>query len=437
MRIFLVPLLLLLPCVTSTAAPLLGNEIFSRVKPLVFQIKTAISESAPKSSYGTGFVVDKSGLLITNFHVVSEAVLEPEQYKVYLVDGGTSMLAEVLAVNPVNDVALLRVARTFADKINISAEMPAHGSKIFSIGLPEDLNMSIVEGTYNGVIAEGPYSKIHMSSPINGGMSGGPTVDSKGQLIGVNVSKLVFASNISFAVPKMYPAGLLKSWAENKDKKAPGAVLLEKSIGQQLNDAGSTILSGIVAQKDKKRDFKGWKVPVLPPAFKCWSDSSRNNKEQKFTVTRESCNLQNSVYLGRRVSGGEFSLDLNDCERKGLNDLQFFDLVSNSMTATSKTAGLVSLISREVLSDLTPARCVTERVTNSKGLPITVHACFRQYSRFEGVWEGAFDMATMLKGKRNLLMSVSISGVSFENLKQLIRHFVDGVEEGKAEYAAN
>lgn len=222
-----------------------------------------------------------------------------------------------------------------------------------------------------------------------------------------------------------------------KDKKAPAARQLENEIGKQLGEAGSTILSGIMSQKGKKRDFKGWKIPTLPSGFKCWSDSSRLSREQKYTVTRESCNLQNSVYLGRRASGGEFALDLNDCERKGLNDLQFFDLLSMNLSATAKTAGLTSVISREALSELTSPLCVTERITNANGLPMAVHACFRQYSRFEGVWEGAFDVATMLKGKHNLLLSVSISGVSFENLKKLLKHFVDGVEEGKAEHAAN
>ena len=265
-----------------------GVDVFNYLKPVVFQIKTAISETAPKSSYGTGFVVRKNGLLLTNFHVVAESILEPERYRVFLVDGNQTMLAEVLLVNPVNDLALIRVKRNFPLEMEISADMPAQGAPIYSIGMPEDLNMSIVNGTYNGILHEGPYSKIHMSSPINPGMSGGPTVDFRGKLIGVNVSKLIFASNISFSVPKDFASQLLNTWdaKPNKDSTTP-PIAFEADIARQLQEAGSEIVKSLKAPDVATRKFGAWKIPGLPKEFHCWSDTLPPIKEKKFSITKE------------------------------------------------------------------------------------------------------------------------------------------------------
>jgi serine protease Do len=435
MRGRFVPVLLGICLLPLSALADAGAEVFQSLKPAVFQIKTAISESAPKSSYGTGFVVRKEGLLLTNFHVVAESVLEPDRYRVFLAENGGNIPAEVLLVNPVNDLALLRVKKTFPVAVEIAPAMPAQGEPIYSIGMPEDLNMSIVTGTFNGVLREGPYAKIHMSSPINPGMSGGPTLDGKGRLVGVNVSKLLFSSNISFSVPKTFAQELLEIWERNPQSAgSPSSLDLEADIARQLKLAGDEVVKAVAGPG--RRSFGAWKVPALPGEIRCWSTASPAAKERKFRVTSESCQLQNSAYLGQHAAAGEFSLELRECKGAGLNGMQFFTLVSDVLDRNSKSSYLHSLISREHLSEFTAPACTTKKIVNAAGVPLLTHACLREYVRYPEVYQMSLDLATLRRGSNNLVLTLGASGLSFAGVEAVTRHFVDGVkEEGQADVA--
>jgi hypothetical protein len=405
-----------------------ASRVFARLRPLVFQIKTAISATAPKNSYGTGFVVDKSGLLITNYHVVADSILEPERYHVYLVDGGASFPAEVVRVNVIDDLALVRVQRTFPGRIEISAAVPAQGSAIYSLGIPEDLNMSIVEGTFNGVIMEGPYSKIHMSSPINAGMSGGPTVDGAGRLLGVNVSRLLFSNNVSFAVPKKGVSEIIDSWAKVKSGTPPPTPLeFEDEISNQLRAAGQKIYQDLVQGGREQRRFGPWRLPALPEEIRCWSDKSPVEKEKKYSVVTESCFLMNSAHLGHGVGSAEFAMEARECVRSGLNGLQFFNLLNDHYAMSTKTGLLGSPISRDTISEFTAPICTSHKIVNAQGVPLLVHACTKEFVRYGGVFESAVDLVSLLSGRRNLVLKVGFSGLTFERSQEMIKYFIDAV----------
>jgi S1-C subfamily serine protease len=179
-----------------------AKGVFERVRPLVFQVKSSISEHASRASYGSAFVIGRNGILATNYHVVSQVVQEPKKYQLYLMDGPLSARAEILAIDVVHDLAVIHVQREFPRALDILGDAgPRQGEHVYSIGMPEDLNMAIIEGNFNGRLEFPPYESLHLSSPINHGMSGGPTVDRSGRVIGVNVAFLNEAQNISFAVP--------------------------------------------------------------------------------------------------------------------------------------------------------------------------------------------------------------------------------------------
>ena len=101
-----------------------------------------------------------------------------------MVDGKKTIKADVVAFDIVNDLALLKVPVKFSQVLKVRPGAVKDGDKIFSIGLPKDLGMSIVEGNYNGILKEGIYENILMSSPINSGMSGGPTLNKNSDVVG-------------------------------------------------------------------------------------------------------------------------------------------------------------------------------------------------------------------------------------------------------------
>ncbi len=158
---------------------------------------------------GSGFLWDRSGHIVTNFHVVQGAM----RIAVTLIDGNT-YVAQPIGVEPRKDLAVLKIdlrstnVTPFGDKVANSAELLV-GQKAIAIGNPYGLDHTLTVGTVSALgrsmpsVVEGITIRdmIQTDAPINPGNSGGPLLDSRGQLIGMNTSILRDSTGIGFAVP--------------------------------------------------------------------------------------------------------------------------------------------------------------------------------------------------------------------------------------------
>ncbi|MGA7675263.1 MAG: DegQ family serine endoprotease [Rhizomicrobium sp.] len=157
------------------------------------------------TSLGTGFIVDPSGLIVTNNHVVDNA----EQISVTLNDG-TTLTAKLVGRDEKTDLALLKVsarkplpAAHFGD-----SDKARIGDWVIAIGNPFGLGSTVTAGIVsarNRDIEEGPYDDfIQTDAPINKGNSGGPLFDMDGDVVGVNseiLSPTGGSVGIGFAIP--------------------------------------------------------------------------------------------------------------------------------------------------------------------------------------------------------------------------------------------
>jgi len=158
---------------------------------------------------GSGFVWDKRGHIVTNYHVISAG----QAVRVTLADQ-SEWEAEVVGVAPDKDLAVLRVDaepdRLVPLPVGSSADL-AVGQKVLAIGNPFGLDHSLTIGVVSalGRELESPSSRIirdviQTDAAINPGNSGGPLLDSRGRLIGVNTaiySPSGASAGIGFAVP--------------------------------------------------------------------------------------------------------------------------------------------------------------------------------------------------------------------------------------------
>jgi serine protease Do len=156
-------------------------------------------------SLGSGFIVDPSGLIVTNNHVIEGA----DQITVTLQDN-TSLKATVVARDTVGDLALLKVK---AEKPLPSVQFGDSrtmriGDWVLAIGNPFGLGGSVTAGIISARgrdIHEGPYDDfIQTDAPINRGNSGGPLFNMDGQVIGINTaiySPTGGSIGIGFAIP--------------------------------------------------------------------------------------------------------------------------------------------------------------------------------------------------------------------------------------------
>jgi serine protease Do len=158
------------------------------------------------SSLGSGFVIDPSGLIVTNNHVIEGA----DEIIASFTDGTKLKVTKILGHDPKTDLALLKVepkkplhAVTFGD----SAKMRV-GDWVMAIGNPFGLGGSVTVGVISATkrdINAGPYDDfLQTDAAINRGNSGGPLFNMDGQVIGVNtaiISPTGGSIGIGFAVP--------------------------------------------------------------------------------------------------------------------------------------------------------------------------------------------------------------------------------------------
>src|SRR5947199_8909745 len=167
------------------------------------------------NSLGSGFIIDSSGIVVTNNHVISEA----DEITVILNDG-SRLKAELIGKDQKTDLALLRVkpdkplkAVKFGD-----SEKLRLGEWVIAIGNPFSLGGSVTAGIVsarNRDINSGPYDNyIQTDSAINRGNSGGPLFNLDGEVIGVNtaiISPSGGSIGIGFSVPAKTAVGVVDS----------------------------------------------------------------------------------------------------------------------------------------------------------------------------------------------------------------------------------
>jgi serine protease Do len=168
---------------------------------------TPAADTSPdiKSYVGSGFVIDSSGVIVTNYHVVENAF----EIVVGFSDG-SRLPAETLSASRLADLAVIRVKPEHpllaahwgdSDKLQV-------GDQVFAAGNPFGIGLSISAGIVSGLnrdIQNSPYDDlIQTDATINHGNSGGPLFDMQGNVIGVDsaiVSPTSGSSGLGFAIP--------------------------------------------------------------------------------------------------------------------------------------------------------------------------------------------------------------------------------------------
>ena len=156
----------------------------------------------PRRGAGTGFIIDPEGYILTNHHVVEDA----ERLTVRLADG-RSLKAETVGTDPDTDIALIRVSasRPLPYAVLGNSDTLRVGDWVLAIGNPLAYEHTVTVGVVSFIgrkLFDGSLDRyIQTDAAINFGNSGGPLVNARGEVIGINAAISSRASNIGFAVP--------------------------------------------------------------------------------------------------------------------------------------------------------------------------------------------------------------------------------------------
>ncbi|SVD17887.1 uncharacterized protein METZ01_LOCUS370741, partial [marine metagenome] len=170
------------------------------------------------TSLGSGFIIDKSGLVVTNNHVIAEA----DEISVRLSDG-TRLKAKLVGKDAKTDLALLKVVpEKELPSLNWgNSENSRVGDWVLAIGNPFGLGGSVTAGIISARgrdINSGPYDDFFQTdAAINRGNSGGPLFNMKGKVIGINTaiySPTGGSVGIGFAIPSTLAKRVISQLAE-------------------------------------------------------------------------------------------------------------------------------------------------------------------------------------------------------------------------------
>jgi len=405
------------PPLPVATLPPATHELFERLKGRVAQVRIIERRSGTKSSIGSGFFVSAEGHAVTNYHVISSIVHHPEDYTAELVRDGKesdSVPVKLMAVDVIHDLAVIRLDGAVKDWFELAEREPPQGTRLFAMGNPHDLGTTIVEGTYNGLVQDALYDKVHFSGAINPGMSGGPTVTGDGKVVGVNVATM--GNQLGFLVPVAHARALLERAREVKES-SPKALLAE--VGSQLLDNQQRITERLLATPVPTQTLGDYRVPGRwLPFLKCWGDTP-HLPENPYTITNYQCSSEEDLYLSSDHRTGVVAYDHAYVTSEQLGALRF----SSLYTATfGNDAGGVDATKE----DVTNFRCQVEFVEVG-GMPVRAALCLRGYKKLPGLYDLALRAATLNASTSGVQTSLDLAGFSADNARAIARRYLEAL----------
>jgi serine protease Do len=396
---------------TSSVTP----DVYRRFADRVVKVQIIERSSAAKASLGSGFYVADDGSLVTNYHVISQLVHHPSRYRVEVLDAtGAAVPATLLAIDVIHDLAVLRRQSRPPGYFALASLDVSRGDRLYSLGHPEDLGLSIIEGTYNGLLQYTLYPKIHFTGSLNPGMSGGPAIDGAGHVVGVNVSTM--GNQVSFLVPIEQVIRLVER------VRAPGFVKSRDflaDVGRQLLAYQDEYITQMFGGTIPTVSLGGFVLPTAPARFlRCWADAP-SERDAPYDVAYHRCSTEDAVYITEDQSSGIVELEHRLLTSGSLNSLRFSALYTHSFDAKGEDVdGNEDVVTR--------FRCTTDNVDNGR-TTLRAALCLRRYRRLPGLYDVVLRAAVLGRRDRGIVTVLQLSGVSFENAQRVTRHYLQGI----------
>lgn len=239
------------------AAPSVVN-IYSLIQDKLIRQKPQLND------LGSGVIMTSNGHILTNYHVIDKADL----IYVHLQDG-RQFKAEVLGLDPVTDLALLKIDAVNLPAIPQDPDLEAKvGDIVLAIGNPLNLGQTITQGIISATGKRGlggsgqSYGNfLQMDAAINIGNSGGALVNSRGKLVGINTAKAQKnVQGIFFAIPYQLAKDIMLKLLEDGEV-VRGYLGLN---GEAINHAGLPVNSSV-------ESIAGIKVMSVDPLGPAWN----------------------------------------------------------------------------------------------------------------------------------------------------------------------
>ncbi len=418
---------------TTTAPTGAGQRIYERTRPLLLQVRTLLKTQDSQSSVGSGFLVDGVGLLVTNYHVISQFALQPSRHRlVYATVDGKQGALQLLAFDVVNDLALLRLADPSqlagrgAVALRPAAEPLPRGARIFSLGNPLDVGFALAEGNYNGPAERSFLDTLFFGGSLSSGMSGGPALDEQGRLVGVNVAARRDGEQVSFLVPAQAVRALLaRGLAGGSKESAPITTPAWPELTRQLSAHQDNLTQRFIALPWREAGHPRYRIPVPQESFlRCWGSSSPQ-ASRGLQFERSDCEMDTRLFVSGALMTGFVTVRHEAYDGSKLGTLRYAQRYSDSFGNEA-----VGYNDRHRTASQCVERTVATGATGSTAekttLPLRAVICLRAYKKLEGLHDLSVLVATLDHRQQGVQGRFDAHGVSLASAQRLAQHYLDG-----------
>lgn len=412
-----------------------ATRLVQRLNPAVFVLRTMDSDQSDPQSTASGFFVRPDGLAITSYHVMSDFVRQkpsqPRRLEAVLADGQV-LPVEVLGFDLLSDLALIRVradGRLFATIRVPTADLtPEPGAVLYSFGNPKGLGISSTRGSFSGRIRKLAWDRYHVTGSIRAGMSGGPSVNARGELVGVNAARLSGAEQVGFVVPGIY-AHRLVAQPVRGPFKGLGEVNaeLERQLVQIQSDIGKeAFATPWTTNAFGRYRVKGFLMQVLrcntQSAGQPDDDDDENGREagSRVLITRRACAMEQSVAADAGLDVTGFRYAITHLQGQGMNPVRFNHKVS--------ALGITTRAVRHG-SSMEEQQC-TVRSTYAgaqQQLPVRLVWCAQPYREFK-LNDVRLTITTRDRADEALVVDVALEGVTWELAQRFTARLLEELE---------
>ena len=212
-------------------------DAVAKVSPSVVYI---VADYGRWHSSATGILIDAKGCVLTNNHVVEEGY-----YAMIRLSDNRQIKAEIVYRDPSRDLAILECPGSNYSAIALgSTKHPSLGEDVIAIGFPSAVlgdSVSISKGIISAFRTIGGVRYIQTDASIGPGSSGGPLINTRGEVIGINTWKLTESEGINFAIE----IGSVKAYIENTVRQLANGELRPLKAPPPQNEAPA---EGVVLQ---------------------------------------------------------------------------------------------------------------------------------------------------------------------------------------------
>lgn len=392
-----------------------ASAVYSQYAGTVVKVEVLEKSTQAPSSVGTAFYASPT-LLVTNYHVVRQAVFQPETYDLQLVltDGTDLGTVHIVALDPPNDLAVLEVERTHESPLVFATGPTPGGEVLYSMGHPRDLKTSVVEGVFNGTVEASATPLFHFSGSLNPGMSGGPTLKANGEVVGVNVSTA--GNQMSFLVPAPAARALMDR-AQSAGRPSDEALLAGAT--QRITEFQASFFSSVISDRLTTKTIGNAALPGgAPGSFDCSADP-HDLKGDLYDLVEYRCYVMDELLLGQRGSYNLMYLDHVHMSSDSLSSLAFHELLSDWY-------GSVQSWEAPENDEATEFACQKGNVADGLPSEMQVAFCIRRHVPHEGMYD-LFVRSALLGGDREGVVStLRATPISFENAMALAERWLTG-----------